>query len=226
MSRQIGMHIGGKEVAAVGGQWFDTVDPFTGQVCEVALGDTRDVQPRDRRRVCSVSAVAIVTGASLGIGRAIARAPGTARMPCGRQLHRQRGRSGAHRPRDRGGRRNRDRHAGGRLDGRRYRRAVRVHRGAVRPDRHRRRQRRRGDHRQPRSRRDRGGLRSSVRVEHQGAFFTLQRAGRLVADGGRILWIGSSSSYGPSRGLGLYGSSKMAPRYVVEVLAQRSGRAT
>jgi 3-oxoacyl-[acyl-carrier protein] reductase len=57
----------------------------------------------------------------------------------------------------------------------------------------------------------------------KGAFFTLQRAGRLVADGGRILWIGSSSSYGPSRGLGLYGSSKMAPRYVVEVLAQEVG---
>ena len=45
MSRQIGMHIGGKEVAAVGGQWFDTVDPFTGQVwAEVARGDTRDVE--------------------------------------------------------------------------------------------------------------------------------------------------------------------------------------
>ena len=57
----------------------------------------------------------------------------------------------------------------------------------------------------------------------KGAFFTLQRAGRLVADGGRILWIGSSSSYGPSRGLGLYGSSKMAPRYMVEVLAQEVG---
>jgi len=48
MSRQIGMHIGGKEVAAVGGQWFDTVDPFPGQVCEVALGDTRDVQAANR----------------------------------------------------------------------------------------------------------------------------------------------------------------------------------
>ncbi len=45
MSRQIGMHIGGKEVAAVGSQWFDTVDPFTGHVwAEVARGDTRDVE--------------------------------------------------------------------------------------------------------------------------------------------------------------------------------------
>jgi aldehyde dehydrogenase (NAD+) len=44
MSRQIGMHIGGEEVSAVGGRWFDTVDPFTGQAwAEVARGDGRDV---------------------------------------------------------------------------------------------------------------------------------------------------------------------------------------
>ena len=48
---RVGMHIGGKEVAAVGGQWFDTVDPFTGQVwAEVARADTRDVERAVRAR--------------------------------------------------------------------------------------------------------------------------------------------------------------------------------
>ena len=42
---RVGMHIGGEEVAAVGGRWFDTVDPFTGQAwAEVARGDARDVE--------------------------------------------------------------------------------------------------------------------------------------------------------------------------------------
>ena len=39
------MHIGGEEVSAVGGRWFDSIDPFTGQAwAEVARGDARDVE--------------------------------------------------------------------------------------------------------------------------------------------------------------------------------------
>ena len=28
---RVGMHIGGEEVSAVGGRWFDSIDSFTGQ---------------------------------------------------------------------------------------------------------------------------------------------------------------------------------------------------
>jgi 3-oxoacyl-[acyl-carrier protein] reductase len=55
------------------------------------------------------------------------------------------------------------------------------------------------------------------------AFFTLQKAARHVADHGRILYIGSSTTALANPGVGLYGSSKMAARYTVEVLAQEVG---
>ncbi len=43
------MHIGGRQVPAAGGAWFETVDPFTGEVwAEVARGDRRDVEPPSR----------------------------------------------------------------------------------------------------------------------------------------------------------------------------------
>ncbi|WP_375402974.1 SDR family oxidoreductase [uncultured Sphingomonas sp.] len=57
----------------------------------------------------------------------------------------------------------------------------------------------------------------------KGAFFTLQAAARHVVDGGRIIFIGSSTTAFALPGLGLYGSSKMAPRYIVEVLAKEIG---
>jgi 3-oxoacyl-[acyl-carrier protein] reductase len=57
----------------------------------------------------------------------------------------------------------------------------------------------------------------------KGALFTLQNAGRHVRDGGRILYIGSSTTNFALEGCGLYGSSKMAPRYLVEVLAKEIG---
>jgi acyl-CoA reductase-like NAD-dependent aldehyde dehydrogenase len=41
---RFGMHVGGQVVAAAGGRWFETVDPFTGEVwAEVAQGDAGDV---------------------------------------------------------------------------------------------------------------------------------------------------------------------------------------
>lgn len=60
-------------------------------------------------------------------------------------------------------------------------------------------------------------------INAKGTFFTLQRAARHVADNGRILLIGSSTTSGPYPGVGLYGSSKMSARYLVRVLAMEVG---
>lgn len=60
-------------------------------------------------------------------------------------------------------------------------------------------------------------------VNAKGAFFTLQKAARYVADHGTIINIGSSTTSMVQPGVGLYGSSKMAARYAVEVLALEVG---
>ncbi len=60
-------------------------------------------------------------------------------------------------------------------------------------------------------------------INTKGTLFTLQRAGKHVQDNGRIIYIGSSTTAFPLEGYGLYGSSKMAPRYLVEVLAKEIG---
>jgi 3-oxoacyl-[acyl-carrier protein] reductase len=57
-------------------------------------------------------------------------------------------------------------------------------------------------------------------INTKGTFFTLQVAARHVADSGRIIYIGSSTTAVPVPSEGLYGSSKTAPRYAVQVLAQ------
>ncbi|MCX5236496.1 SDR family oxidoreductase [Streptomyces prunicolor] len=57
-------------------------------------------------------------------------------------------------------------------------------------------------------------------INTKGTFFTLQVAARHVAAGGRIIYVGSSTTAVPVPGEGLYGSSKTAPRYAVQVLAQ------
>ncbi|MFZ4685708.1 MAG: SDR family oxidoreductase [Hyphomonadaceae bacterium] len=61
------------------------------------------------------------------------------------------------------------------------------------------------------------------KVNTKGAFFTLQKAAKYVADNGRIIYIGSSTTSYPLPGTGLYGGSKMAPRFLVEVLAKEIG---
>jgi len=61
-------------------------------------------------------------------------------------------------------------------------------------------------------------------INTKGAFFTLQRAAQHVADNGRIISIGSSTTVLPAAGVGLYGASKMAARYVVGVLALELGQ--
>jgi 3-oxoacyl-[acyl-carrier protein] reductase len=55
-------------------------------------------------------------------------------------------------------------------------------------------------------------------------FFTLQKAAKYVSDNGRIIYVGSSTTCNPVSGVGLYGASKMAGRYVVGVLAQEIGK--
>jgi 3-oxoacyl-[acyl-carrier protein] reductase len=57
-------------------------------------------------------------------------------------------------------------------------------------------------------------------INTKGAFFTLQAAARHVADDGRIIYIGSTTTAHPMVGEALYGSSKTAPLYAVQVLAQ------
>ncbi len=60
-------------------------------------------------------------------------------------------------------------------------------------------------------------------VNTKGTFFTLQAAAKHVADNGRIIYVGSSNTKLPRPGYGLYGGSKLAPQYLVEVLAKEIG---
>jgi 3-oxoacyl-[acyl-carrier protein] reductase len=57
----------------------------------------------------------------------------------------------------------------------------------------------------------------------KGAFFTLQLAAKHVSDGGRIIYVGSSTTAFPLPGYALYGSSKIAGQFLVEVLAKELG---
>ncbi|MGO1849046.1 MAG: SDR family NAD(P)-dependent oxidoreductase [Candidatus Microbacterium stercoravium] len=60
-------------------------------------------------------------------------------------------------------------------------------------------------------------------INSKGAFFTLQKAAKLLTDGGRLINIGSSSTVSPVPGTGLYSSSKTASRQLVRVLALELG---
>ncbi|UII26931.1 SDR family oxidoreductase [Fulvivirga maritima] len=60
-------------------------------------------------------------------------------------------------------------------------------------------------------------------INTKGTFFTLQEAAKHVADGGRIINISSSTTEYPFEGVALYGGSKTAPKYFVEVLAKEIG---
>jgi 3-oxoacyl-[acyl-carrier protein] reductase len=59
-------------------------------------------------------------------------------------------------------------------------------------------------------------------VNTKGTFFTLQQAAKHVADNGRIIYIGSSTTTFPMANQGLYGGSKMAGRFLIQVLAIRA----
>jgi 3-oxoacyl-[acyl-carrier protein] reductase len=60
-------------------------------------------------------------------------------------------------------------------------------------------------------------------INAKGAFLTLQRAARHIADNGRIIYIGSSSTAFPQPGMGAYSSSKIAGQFLVEVLSKEIG---
>lgn len=60
-------------------------------------------------------------------------------------------------------------------------------------------------------------------INAKGSYFTLQQAARHVADNGRIIYIASSTTSFPVPGMAVYGGSKMAPRYVVDVLSKEIG---
>ena len=60
-------------------------------------------------------------------------------------------------------------------------------------------------------------------INAKGAFLTLQRAARHVADNGRIIYIGSSSTAFPQPGMAAYSSSKVAGQFLVEVLSKEIG---
>lgn len=61
------------------------------------------------------------------------------------------------------------------------------------------------------------------RVNTKGPFFVMREAARRVTDGGRIINIASSTTSRPQPGLGLYGTSKSAPKYLARVLALELG---
>jgi 3-oxoacyl-[acyl-carrier protein] reductase len=57
----------------------------------------------------------------------------------------------------------------------------------------------------------------------KGSYFTLQGAARHVTDRGRIIYVGSSTSCFPMPGHGLYGTSKISSKFLVEILAKEIG---
>jgi 3-oxoacyl-[acyl-carrier protein] reductase len=60
-------------------------------------------------------------------------------------------------------------------------------------------------------------------INTRGTYFTLQQAARHISDNGRIIYIASSTTSFPMPGMGVYGGSKMTPRYLVNVLSQEIG---
>jgi 3-oxoacyl-[acyl-carrier protein] reductase len=61
-------------------------------------------------------------------------------------------------------------------------------------------------------------------INTKGAYFTLQLGAKYVEDNGRIIYIGSSSAGYPMQGYALHGGSKVAPHYLVQVLAREVGK--
>lgn len=58
----------------------------------------------------------------------------------------------------------------------------------------------------------------------KGAFFTMQAAANNIANNGRIIYVGSSTTRLPNPGYALHGGSKIAPLYLVQVLAKELGK--
>ena len=60
-------------------------------------------------------------------------------------------------------------------------------------------------------------------VNTRGVFFVLQQAAQAVAPGGCIVHVSSSSTLFPNPGFAVYAGSKLAPKVFVEVLAKELG---
>ncbi len=60
-------------------------------------------------------------------------------------------------------------------------------------------------------------------INTKGTYFTMQAAAKHVTDGGRIIYIASSTTAFPVPGMAVYGGSKTTPRYLVNVLSQEIG---
>ncbi|MDR6940322.1 SDR family oxidoreductase [Mucilaginibacter pocheonensis] len=60
-------------------------------------------------------------------------------------------------------------------------------------------------------------------INTKGTYFTLQQAAKNVEDGGRIIYIASSTTSFPVPGMAVYGGSKTTPRYLVDILSKEIG---
>lgn len=60
-------------------------------------------------------------------------------------------------------------------------------------------------------------------INTKGTFFTLQQAAAHINDHGRIIVVSSSTTVYINPGFALYGGSKTAPKYFVEVLSKELG---
>jgi 3-oxoacyl-[acyl-carrier protein] reductase len=60
-------------------------------------------------------------------------------------------------------------------------------------------------------------------INVKGTFFTLQEPARTLPDGGRIIFISSNTTRLLLPGFAVYGASKLAPHYFVQVLAKELG---
>jgi len=60
-------------------------------------------------------------------------------------------------------------------------------------------------------------------INTKGTYFTMQQAAKQVENGGRIIYIASSTTSFPVTGMAVYGGSKTTPRYLVDVLSKEIG---
>ncbi len=60
-------------------------------------------------------------------------------------------------------------------------------------------------------------------INTKGTYFTMQQAAKTIEDGGRIIYVASSTTSFPVPGMAVYGGSKTTPRYLVDILAKEIG---
>lgn len=60
-------------------------------------------------------------------------------------------------------------------------------------------------------------------INTKGAYFTMQLAAKTVENNGRIIYVASSTTVFPIKGMAVYGGSKTTPKYMVDVLSKEIG---